>query len=178
MRIRTAAHIVCVFSIVTLCMLPQRAEAHVLIADTTNKIGAIVHFSPDDEPVAGGISGIYFDVPSNIDIALSNPELEIDSSNGSIRELVPVTINGQTISAAFEFPLRDLYNIDLSFSPPGRTPLQFHYSVRITSSLYGANPSPHVAAWVKVGLLLSVWSLLALIVVAIKQRKEIAKASI
>jgi disulfide bond formation protein DsbB len=152
-----------------------RASAHVLIADETNTVGAILHLTPDDDPVAGTTTGIFYDVQTPIDLNNAAVHLQITNAEETISESVVTTREGSTASGAFIFPIRGLYYLTLSISSraggPEVKPLTFRSSVRITRSLSGRDPKPETPAWATFGLIMSVWGLSAsLLVLAVRHR--------
>ena len=166
------------FVFMLLCM-PRLALAHILVADSSNTAGAVLHVTPEDDPVAGETTGIYYEVGSKIDLKSSKVSLIISSDTGGINLAIPVTIHDQTVSAGFNFPVRGLYFLTLRIAPNEKTgkEIVFTSSQRVTHSLKGANPAVEVPTWARAGLILSVWAVLLLLLVAIKRRRLIAGQS-
>jgi hypothetical protein len=159
-------------------MTPNVASAHVVVPDTTGKTGAIFHVTPDDDPIAGATTGLYYELDPSSNLQTATATLLITSASGGISETVPATLKGQTVSASFDFPVRDLYYLSLSVVPADHSlpALTFNSSQRITHSS-GANPEVVVPIWAKLGILASVWSLTLLFLTAIRRRRAIIKKS-
>jgi hypothetical protein len=153
------------------------AMAHVLVVDTTGKVGAVLHVTPDDDPIAGATTGIYYEVQTKESLEKSIINLTIKSDTGSIQESIPVSTHGRTIASAFDFPIRGLYYIDLTITPQDSAPIIFHTSERVTQGISGASAANPVPVWANAGLILSVWSLFLLSIAGFRHRKQIVKQS-
>ncbi len=90
-------------------------SAHVLLRDARADIGAVLHINPDDDPIAGQTSQLYFDLQdknSQVRIAYSGYELIIaDERNGAVT--VPLTVSGSTLQVEYTFPSQGLYRLTL-----------------------------------------------------------------
>jgi hypothetical protein len=166
---------------VCVLLVPRQVAAHVLVQDTVGKTGAIVHFSPNDNPIAGESTGIFYDVQTGQDLNQAALHLRVTTENNSIDEAVPLTAKGHTVSGAFEFPARGLYflilTIDSKVDGPKVEPLTFKYSLQVAKSSHGSDPAPQVPAWTTFGMVMSVWLFAALGLIAFRRRKQIGAKS-
>ncbi|MBH2007428.1 hypothetical protein I8H83_02400 [Candidatus Saccharibacteria bacterium] len=112
------------WSIVCMCLLisagvPQKASAHVLVTNTGNTMGAVLHITPDDDPIAGESSHIFFDVQDKklVD-GLYNATLIISTSDGR-EETVKTEKDGSYVSARYVFPARGVYVLKLAIQQQG-----------------------------------------------------------
>lgn len=93
------------------------AQAHVLVTDESNKAGVILHITPDDNPVAGQQSTLFFDI-QNMTLTASDYEvtLEITDAEGRVVGVSP-TIRDGSVSAEYVFPAQGTYDITLTATP-------------------------------------------------------------
>lgn len=155
-----------------------RAYAHQLIPDTTHTTGAILHMTPNDDPVAGTVTGIYYEMQSKELVSKAAITMMVESSEGGIREVLPVVVTNETVSSSFTFPNKNLYYLTLTVTPiDDRRVIIIRSPVRIIASSKGANPARKVPSAIRVGIVVTVWAFTALVVVGFKNRKKIIKSS-
>lgn len=120
-------------------------------------MGAVLHVTPDDDPVAGELSGLVFDIQ---DQSVTNKTYSfalqiIDLSGNS--QIIPISINNSVISASHIFPAQGLYRIELRGDPvnTAEQPLTFTHSQLISrGSILTHRPSPKFAL-AEIGLVTS-----------------------
>lgn len=161
----------------SLLLLPKVVMAHILVADTTRTTGTILHTTPEDYPEAGATMGIYYEVDSKTNLDRANVSLLISSDTGGIQQDAPVVVKGQTVSSAFNFPVRGLYYLELSVITSSQKTIVFESSQQITRSVSGIDPISVSPNWAKSGLLTTVWAIMLLVIIATKRRKLIVKHS-
>ncbi len=111
-------NLVSIFMFIVLSIVPVKTVfAHVLVTDDSGEIGALLHVNPDDDPVAGKPSTLFFDIQN--DAFLQNEysfEVTItDKSNGSVE--VPVTSTAVSASIEYIFPTQGTYTVQLRARP-------------------------------------------------------------
>ena len=93
---------------------PAAAQAHVLQRDSSGKIGALLHITPDDNPIAGEQSNIYIDLqplpPGELTVVL-----EITTAGGS-SEAVAAELVGSGARAQHTFPAQGVYELRLTIT--------------------------------------------------------------
>lgn len=91
------------------------AQAHVLFVDRNTNIAAIFHSNPNDDPIAGERSELYFDVQdknTNVRIPYSGYDLYVTDESG--QETILITrASGSTVSTNYIFPAQGLYLLSL-----------------------------------------------------------------
>ena len=161
-----------------LCLfLPYPASAHVLLQDSRHTMGAVLHVSPDDDPVAGEPSSLVFDIQDQT-ITSKNYSftLQIFDPAGS-PQVIPTSINDTTISAAYIFPAQGLYRLELRADPieAAKQPLTFTHNQLISRGLASANgPSPKSEV-AEIGLIASSCGLIVLGIIFWNNRTAIRK---
>ncbi len=101
--------------IMTTIVWSAQVKAHVLLRDPKVNIGAVLHINPDDDPIAGEISELYFDLQdqnSQVRIAYSGYELIVTDEKGTDVQ-APLTISDTTLIAKYNFPSQGLYKLTL-----------------------------------------------------------------
>ena len=154
-------------------LLPTSASAHVLITDTSGEIGAVVHINPDDDPVAGEESTIYFDIQSStysshahsITLAITGPDNETVD--------VPLSTKGSSSSATYVFPERGAYTLTYEAVSEGHTHT-FTHTQRVTRGANGSVTPQPAYAWAEFLMISSGSALVILLLIVINRDKAIA----
>jgi hypothetical protein len=143
--------------------LQGSTSAHELIKDDTAKTGVVIHITPDDDPVAGKASQIYFDFEQPAKDYSFTVNV-VNASGASVNN--PVTVTGQTIRTDYTFPKQGLYHIELTAQAqrPGVASLHYDAHQQVGRGLGSAKASSHTLA--KVGLVLGI-AVLAILVIAV-----------
>lgn len=150
------------------------AEAHTLVKDSQAKSGAILHVTPDDDPIAGQSTSLMLDVQ---DASLSNSQLiasltVIDDINREIK--VPARIHGKAIAADYTFPRQGLYTLVFSTQQGGQQTLSFTESLRVSrGAINEAAIATSIPLWAGLGVLGSVIAMTVMGVIAFIRRKTI-----
>ncbi len=85
--------------------------AHVLVTDEEKSTGAILHVIPDDDPIAGKKSTLFFDIQDKIVESDSTVILTITPQRGGESEFVKTAIDGSLVTAEYVFPNQGAYEI-------------------------------------------------------------------
>ncbi|MGI9027827.1 MAG: hypothetical protein ACR2FM_03235 [Candidatus Saccharimonadales bacterium] len=107
------------------------ASAHVLESQDT--IGAVLHIDPDDDPVAGESTGIYFefkDKTNRFKVQDCNCKLVVQQDNQTIYD----QSFGQVAGGEFTFPERGVYVVKAIGSPKTASAFdafELSYDVRV-----------------------------------------------
>ncbi len=138
--------------------MPYSAMAHTLVKDSTNTVGAIYHITPEDDPIAGKTTAIYFEVESKIDLNTSTVNLMISSRTSGFKQDIPVKIHDHTVSALFNFPVRELYFLRLSIvsNDAVHKEMTFTSSQQVTHSANDEHSDAIAPAWAKAGLTVTI----------------------
>lgn len=105
---------VAVFAVTT-----STASAHVLFVDRKTNIAAVFHSNPNDDPVAGEDSELFFDIQdktSDVRIPASGYDLFITDEQGNETKL-EVTAYDSTAQVDYVFPSQGLYLLSLRSQP-------------------------------------------------------------
>jgi hypothetical protein len=105
-------------------------DAHILKTD--GSIGGIIHIDPEDDPIAGELSNIFWDLTNN------GQKFNIDDcicyvsilENG--KEIEKERLMNETFT--YTFPKKDVYQILVSGSPKGKSsfaPFNLSYDIRV-----------------------------------------------
>lgn len=160
--------------------IPKPADAHVLITDNTGTIGAILHITPDDDPIAGQPSSLYFDIQNKSFSKHSHKlELSITNDEGQVTQ-VPVFVAGSSVSASYTFPQQGVYKIILTANAQNVASAHAHtftHSQRISRGTIGSALDKPTHQWANLLLVVSLCSVLVLAIFAYNRRKEIAAYS-
>ena len=115
----------------------QTASAHVLESD--GSVGAVLHINPADEPVAGEVSDIYFEIKDKKQKFQAKDcvcKLRITRDRTVIFEQ-PFDKDG---GSSYTFPAQDVYTVSALGTPKeGATfePFELNYSVRVEKGAVG-----------------------------------------
>ncbi len=165
--------------IVLAVLTPQAASAHVVITDARHEVGAVLHINPDDDPVAGEPSSIFFDV--RMAVLPSNPHLvnlKVTNSAGE-STYVPTSVDGTKVAGAYSFPSQGVYQINLIIdtgrSGTGDQPryLSFVQSQRVSRGVISNPLDTPQFVWAEVLLIVSGGALAILIVMFVTDHRRI-----
>lgn len=150
-----------------LFMLTPSAQAHVLVTDQSGAEGAILHINPDDDPVAGQSSVLFFDAQNNL-LNNSVVKLTIENQEG-LKEVVDGKISGSLATIDYTFPVQGVYKLTFVVSS-GQKDYTFVQDWRVArGDTASASGEPHYA-WAEVLLLASGIGFGLLVILAINHR--------
>lgn len=152
------------------------ATAHVLITDESKIRGAVLHITPDDDPVAGQPSTLYFDMQDReAPYQEGEVRLRIHDEHGTSQP-VDVQLTDTLASATHVFPSQGLYRLEFTVgSDDGE--LRFVHSQRVARGVSTGVVAAQTHAWAEVLLLTGVVGLAVLVIVAFNRRAAIASQS-
>jgi hypothetical protein len=157
-------------------VLPGPANAHVLVPDATKTTGAVLHITPDDDPVIGEPSQLFFDIQRAAATSQTHAFTVKIVNDRDEETVVPIQVNGNAISAAYSFPYAAVYSVQLIAEPLDTTQptLRFVHAQRVTRGGTGLSESK-AHTWAEAGLWASLVTTCALMIVGYNHRKEIIK---
>lgn len=121
--------------IVVTILLPQTAFAHVLISDDTRSVGAVLHVVPDDDPIAGQPSNLFFDIQTQ-NINKDTAKLTITDTVTNEAISAPIEVDNNSVTADYTFPVQGVYRLSLTVSSDKN--YTFNYSQRVSRGLTGS----------------------------------------
>jgi hypothetical protein len=152
----------CVFA------LGGTAAAHVLIRDKSAKLGAELHISPDDDPVAGKESVLYFSIESKV--ANFNPDkytrtIQITDDAG-FKDVALVKWNKQTLYVSYTFPHTGVYSLRMTLEENSAgidaPTYEFNYNLRVSRGLSGGANDSNASLSAEIGFIILVCLLISL----------------
>ncbi|HUS26107.1 MAG TPA: hypothetical protein VMY99_02045 [Nevskiaceae bacterium] len=169
--------LLCIVLCAAILAFPAAASAHVFIKGNLPDTGAILHVTPDDDPIAGEQASLFFDIQSP---ALAHkpytPILSI-TDDRHIQTTVPATASGNAVNATYAFPLQGVYRISLVVEGE-RTPVhEFTYTQRVSRGTLNTLPVDTTPAWAQAGLLFVIVTAIAIMIVFYNRRTFIRKYS-
>lgn len=155
-------------------LMPHVASAHVLIEDDSKHIGAVLHVVPDDDPIAGKPSGIFFELQGN-DSKNRSAHLEITDDTKNTSTEIAVTLDANSINATYTFPTQGVYELKLVVV--SEKTYTFHYAQRVSRGVLGDESNRRSFPLANAALISATISLCFLTVVLIDNRDSIKKHS-
>lgn len=162
-----------VLALLTCLLAVETASAHVLITDTTNMKGAILHIVPDDDPIAGETATLYFDTQDGL---LDEAEVFLTINSDDDKTNVPINVSGSLVTADYIFPAQGVYDV-VYLIKKADAEYTFEQSQRVTRGVLGSALDEPSYAWAQILGISSGVGLAALAIVAFNRRKEIANQS-
>lgn len=160
----------------TLAFMPVTAAAHVLITDSTGGYGAVLHIMPGDDPIAGETAQLFFDIKGeDFQVADYIFTLIVRGDDG-IETAVQTSRVGETsVRAEVIFPQRGVYSLNLKGQARA---IDYEISFATTQRVSrgnGDNTAGTVRyAWAEAGLVSAITGGLAILIVCINRRADIA----
>ncbi len=102
-----------------LMLTNDTVQAHVLFIDNNTNVAAVFHSNPNDDPVAGEPSELFFDIQdqnSTVRIPYTGYELFITDETGNETKLT-TTASGSSVKIDYTFPSQGLYLLSLRSQP-------------------------------------------------------------
>ncbi len=161
------------------CFMPRRALAHVLIQDSTVNVGAVLHINPDDDPVAGQSSELYFDIQdanSRVRIPYEGYQLLVTDETGQTKQIV-TSFHDTNVIATYVFPTQGLYRLELKSAPKYDQfqKVSLRYSLRVGRGI--GHVTSRSYDWTSPLIIGSLGGVVLLAVLVINNRKQIARQS-
>lgn len=168
-------------TMLSLIAIPGSADAHVLLRDTKTNIGAVLHINPDDDPAAGPISQLYFDIQDQkaaTRIPYTGYQLLITNEQGATRQTA-LDANGSNVTANYAFPTQGVYKLELRSGPryDDFAHVSLTYSLRVSRGVAGQNAAQNDHPLANIAAVISASLLLALAIIALNNRYAIRKNS-
>lgn len=118
--------------VVTLAVFPAPVQAHTLIVDSSRNHGAVLHISPNDEPVAGEETTLYLDTHGQI---LREPDttVSVDITGETSTETVKMKIQGDLATVRHTFAEAGVYNLRLTID--NSQPISFSHAQRVSRGI-------------------------------------------
>lgn len=154
--------------------LPQTASAHVLISDDTKSIGAVLHVVPDDDPIAGQQSNLFFDIQTQ-KINKATAKLTVANTATSEAVIVPIKVDSDSVTADYTFPVQGVYKLSLTVSSDKA--YTFNYSQRVSRGVTGSALDKPTYPLANLALIFCGTAFLFLLIILFNHRKEMWKRS-
>ena len=152
----------------------ESVSAHVFVPDETKARGAIVHITPDDDPIAGQKATIYFDVQDNLLKPDSVVVLAIQGEGS--REELTAKFDDSLATFTYAFPSQGVHELTFNVNTDGNV-YTFKQSHRVARGVAASALDQPSYEWAKIALLASGIGFALLLITVINRRREIAKQS-
>lgn len=160
------------------------AFAHVL--ESNGSVGAVMHISPDDAPVAGGRSDFFFefkDKKNKFDPKNCNCVVSISQAGKEIFSEALFSNNPSpsldSASFSFNFPQRDVYEVKITGKPSSGNsfePFTLTYNIRVESEAKTTSPtsstSPSFSNWIVTHIPHVIGVVLSLLILGFVMKKK------
>lgn len=164
-------------SILGLCLLlAADCQAHVFITDSSSRTGAVLHITPDDNPIAGRKASLFFDTQGKLLDKSSQVKLSIAQESKDTYQVVETRIDGSLVTADYIFPSQGVYHLRYVVEHPDGDYL-FEQTTRISRgvSLQAVDKSTHT--WAEGLLVICLVAAMILLILAWNRRQYIARQS-
>lgn len=158
-------------------LISPKANAHVLLKSAEGDCAAVMHVNPDDDPVAGQASSLFFDIQKkDLQIDESGTLLTIaEGDNSTSPESLEVT--DTTVSAVHAFPSQGNYSLRLVVTNTSGDSCVLKHTFRVTRGVSNSALDRPTHGWARFLLIVSVCGVLSLGFVAYGCRREILRNS-
>lgn len=155
----------------------QIAYGHILVQSDSRDSSMIVHVIPDDDPIAGEKSSIFFDIKSNkISNSISDYSLTISSDRMEPQLVEVQEVGDYGVKVDYTFPYQGVYQIELlSVSSPEE---RFIFSQRVSRGVTDTNSIESINnEWAEAGLIVGISMIVVILILIINRRREILNFS-
>ena len=159
--------------LIIITMSPMTASAHVVINSNSDKSHAIVHVSPDDDPIAGSEAVLFFDIKSELTSNSTHDfDLAISSKYGTQSVLVE-EVGARGVRSRYIFPDQGEYLIRLT-AKDGSNDEIFEFSQQVSRGVSRSHSTKRLNDfWTELTMVVSLVSLAAIMVIVINRRQQI-----
>lgn len=149
----------------------EKAAAHILITDESSVHGAILHITPEDNPVAGAEATLYLNTQKKLLNTYSSANAVIIDQAG---HSVPVNseVEGATIVTDYTFPAQGVYQIVYYVQSNGQEYI-FKHSQRISRGMTSTDTLRPQYIWAEVLFIASLVGMILLYIIVINRRHDI-----
>lgn len=163
--------------VLVLISFTRPAAAHMFSKDTMSSSGAVLHITPDDDPIAGESASMIFSIHGLSDAEQSSARLIITDDQNH-EAIVPAHIRSGAVVAEYTFPRQGLYKISLSIEQDGRQTHQFMQSQRVNRGIISnATVKSDTPLWAVVGAVGTGAATIGVALTAFIRRKAIGSYS-
>lgn len=155
-----------------------RSHAHVLIADERDRVGAVLHITPDDDPIAGKSAHIFYDIQDDAYHAGKyEAMLEIEDMETRKSDEVAMDVQGSYVRGVYTFATQGVYELTLSVRHADRTD-RFVVTQRVSRGTPAEMQSDDVRhRWAELLLVVNASGLVVLGIIAVSRGRSILKQS-
>ncbi len=168
--------LVAIASLVGALAFAFTASAHVLITDTTNTRGAIVHIIPDDDPVAGEPATIFFDTQNQLLTNESTVTLLVENTATNTSNQLQANVTGSLAVIEYTFPTQGVYQLTFTVQT-GDSTYTFELSQRISRGISTSALNTPRHEWAEILFIAASVALVVLAIIAFNHRREVARQS-
>lgn len=148
------------------------ASAHVLITDTAQQKGAVLHIVPDDDPIAGQPATLYLDMQNRSAATVS---LAVTDSENST-DTIALKQSGALAYGNYTFPTQGIYKLVFTVKS-GSDTATFEHTQRVSRGVAGSALDKPTHTWAEALAVAAGAGLLLLAIVAFNRRHDIARQS-
>lgn len=153
-----------------------KGSAHVLITDSSNTQGVMLHIIPDDDPIAGKSSLLYFDTQQRLITKQGDAaQLSIRDSDGETTR-VKTKVDGSLITAAYTFPSQGVYELTFTLKLSG-TEYSFTHNQRVARGVTLSALDQPSYLWAEMLVLTGGIGIFLLGIAFVRRRKDIIRQS-
>lgn len=170
--------VITMVAVVGFCSLLFTASAGAHVLETEGTIGAVLHIDPDDDPIAGEKSGIYFEIKDK-----TNRFKAQDCNCRLIIERAGQTIYDQPFTRSeggeFTFPARDVYTVKAVGVPKSSgafDSFQLSYDIRVQRGVNQSDAAAGNPAQTKKIAILAAVIVAVILILTVLRYKIIKKA--
>lgn len=145
-------------------------HAHILLTDTTGTKGAVLHMNPDDNPIAGQESTLFFDIQRTAQNEKTTVTLTVNGDG--THEEISSSVDGSLATLRYTFPKQGVYEL-VFLVTSGKDAYTFSQSWRVSRGVAKSALDTPYYAWAEVLLLASGLAFTILLIIAVNRRAAI-----
>ena len=161
--------IIVAITLLTTPLLNSSVSAHILVKSDTSPSNAIVHIVPDDDPIAGEPSDIFFDINSKDNDDIQEYSLVIRSEEGTEESVDLVKYEDSNYRSNYIFNSQGLYRLTLNVGND-----RFTFSQRVSRGAFKTHSTEKLNnSWAEAGLIGSSCLILVILILITNRRGQI-----
>ncbi len=172
------ARMVPAIAMLALAAAPISATAHSLKIDGT--VGAVLHLSPSDDPLAGPVTSGYLEFKSDaqaFEFSDYDISLSVSAQSGNVAHAIPKEdlkeTSENTLAFSYAFPKKGVYQLTVAGAPQGGAPaFELTYDIRVAEEGSSAPRASFIQQHILHGALFGGAILISAVLIIRDERKK------
>lgn len=163
---------------IIVCGPQVHTYAHVLLREDSGKLSAVLHINPDDDPIAGRVADVFFDLEGRDIRPIDTPvTISVQKPDGSIDVIQRQLDANGDVGLKYTFMVKGTYALRLELSGQDGTPFTLSHTQYVERG-QAANSSTLQHPFAELLLVISISAFAILAILGVVNKREIIDRSV